>query len=76
MTFDRYFKSRPEQHIKKLNDFQRQSQTQESSDWKFNIDGSQVIVIGMQPEPSPPGTFGIRLYDIFGDRLELVTVVL
>lgn len=74
--FDRDFKRRPEQHIKKLNDWAKRQNAEETSKWFFNQDNSQVIVIGTQPEPSDPGEFGIRLYNVFGDRLELVTVVL
>jgi hypothetical protein len=76
VSYSRNFKNRPEQFIKKLNDTERQRETEESSKWMFNIDGSQVIVLGQQPEPSTPGTFGIVLYDVFGDRLEINTVVL
>lgn len=76
MMFDRNFKRMPEQHVKKLNDLAKRRSAEDTSNWQFNEDNSQVIVVGMQPAPSDPGTFGIRLYNVFGDRLELVTVVL
>lgn len=77
MMFNRNeMRYRPEQFTNKLNDQARQQEAMSSSDWKYSVDGTQVIVIGMQPEPSPAGTFGIRLYDISGDRLTLNTIVM
>ena len=76
MMFDRNFKRMPEQHVSKLNDLKRKIDSEETSKWYFNQERTQVIIVGMQPDPSPPGTFGIRLYNVFGDRLELITVVL
>ena len=77
MTFNRNeMRYRPEQFTNKLNDQLRQQEAKESSDWKYSADGTQVIVIGMQPPPSPPGAFGIVLYDIAGDRLTINTVLM
>lgn len=68
-------KRRPDQTVFTLNQALRQLENMQQSIKVLSADGKQVIIIGEQPvnpETKKPYPFGIRTYNIKGDRLEEV----
>lgn len=58
---------RPDQTTYRINQMHRDQVSSHSQHTITSADGTQKIILGNQPD----GSFGIKLYNVLGDRLEL-----
>lgn len=68
VPFDRNMKGRGDQHVFQLNTLRSKLLSEEVSKAVFSPDGSQAIVMGMQPD----GTWGVKGYSVQGDTVTLI----